>query len=55
MAYCSLVLDIETVNQKIEIIRLAADNHPVGSDVVAFDTDDEIREMASLPVPIQKH
>lgn len=30
IAYCSLVLDMKTVNQKIEITRLAADDHPVG-------------------------
>jgi hypothetical protein len=33
---------MKTANQKIEITRLAADNHPVGANIVAFDADDEI-------------
>jgi hypothetical protein len=52
IAYCFLVLDIEIMNQKTEESRLAADDHPVGSDVVAFGADDEIRKVAALPVAI---
>lgn len=42
------------MNKSTQHSRLATDNHLVGSDSVAFDADDEIREVASLPVAIQK-
>ncbi|KAL3707311.1 hypothetical protein TMatcc_005289 [Talaromyces marneffei ATCC 18224] len=42
------------MDQKTQKDRLAADNHLVDSDSVAFGADDEIRKVAARPVAIAK-